>query len=250
MARRRFFVREIGGGKAVIAGEEAHHLTRVLRVEAGQKYEISDGRCVYLAEVETARRDAVAFSILEPVSTPSPLLEIALHVALVKFDRLELLIEKATELGVASLLFFEAARSEKGLIRAAPKRLERWERIAREASEQSRRANLPRIEAPVSFRDVLEADARIRLLLDEAGEETPILRALPGDPKRGDRVAVLVGPEGGWTDREREAIHAAKWQSVSLGATILRTETAALAALAIIDAAWANAAPGESVSQL
>jgi len=250
MARRRFFVREISGGQAVIAGEEAHHLTRVLRVEAGQKYEICDGRNVYLAEVETARRDAVAFFILETLSTPTPLLEIALHVALVKFDRLELLIEKATELGVASLVFFEAERSEKGLIRAAPKRLERWERIAREASEQSRRANLPRIEASVSLRHVLEADARCRLLLDEAGEQPPILRALPADPKAGDRVAVLTGPEGGWTDREREAIHAAKWQSVSMGAAILRTETAALAAVAIINAAWANGLHDDSVSPL
>jgi len=238
MARRRFFVPEISGGQSTISGDEAHHLTRVLRVEAGQKYEISDGQRVFLAEVAAARRNLVQFSVLEPIAVETPLVDFVLCIALIKFDRLELLIEKATELGVSSLVFFSAARSEKGLDRAAPNRLQRWRRIAREASEQSRRATLPRIEAPVPFEHVIKTAGRCRLVLDEAATGPPLLGALPSDPMRGDRVALLIGPEGGWTDGERAAVQETGWTSVSLGDTILRTETAALASLSVICAAW------------
>ncbi len=241
MARRRFFVREVSRGRAVVSGDDAHHLTRVLRVEAGQKYEISDNRGVYLAEVETARKDLVEFSILEPLASVQPVVEVSLYVALVKFERLELLIEKATELGAAGISLFEAERSERGLEGAAVKRLTRWQRIAQEASEQSRRAHLPNIEAPARFEEIVRKDAHWRLLLDELGDAPPLLRALPPDPHRGESAALLVGPEGGWTSRERDAIREAGWQSVSLGSTVLRTETAALAALAVINAKWAAA---------
>ena len=232
MARRRFFVPEIHGGTAALAGDDAHHLTRVLRVEKGQKYEISDNREVWLAEVETARRDLVTFRVLERVEATEPPVRMALYVALIRFERIELLVEKATELGVERIAFFDAERSEKGLDRAAPKRLERWRRIAREASEQSRRTRLPEVTGPLAFRDALDAAEGCRLLLDEAPGGTPLLAALPAD-----RVSVLGGPEGGWTDRERALAHEAGWRSVSLGPSILRTETAAIAALAVIHAA-------------
>src|SRR5947209_3457709 len=115
MARRRFFVNAVHAGRAQILGEDAHHLTRVLRVEAGQKFEISDNRRVYLAEVETARKDLVTFSILEPLVAAEPPARVALFAALIKFDRFELLIEKATELGVEAITPVQAERSEKGL---------------------------------------------------------------------------------------------------------------------------------------
>jgi 16S rRNA (uracil1498-N3)-methyltransferase len=234
MARRRFFVPEIHSGSATLTGDDAHHLTRVLRVEKGQKYEISDNSTVYLAEVEAARRDLVTFHVLERIEAAEAPVRIALYVALVRFERIELLVEKATELGVESMAFFAAERSERGLDCAAGKRAERWHRIAREASEQSRRIRLPEIAAPVSFRDVLADDAPSRLLLDEE-PGCPPLR-----PERfpDNRVSVLVGPEGGWTDRERTVIHEAGWRSVSLGPAVLRTETAAIAAIAVINAGY------------
>jgi len=231
-------VREISRGRAVIAGDEAHHLTRVLRVEAGQVYEISDNSETWLAEVETARKDLVTFALHERVDTVAAVVETSLYVALVKFERIELLLEKATELGVASVGFFTAVRSEKGLDRAAGKRSARWERIVREASEQSRRARLPVIQPEIAFNDVLKTTARCRLMLDEREDAPPLLSTLPEDPDVTDRVAVLVGPVGGWTQQERDSIRAAGWNSVSLGTTILRTETAAIAALAVINAHW------------
>jgi len=232
MARRRFFVPEIRNGLAALAGEDAHHLTRVLRVEAGQKYEISNNCEVWLAEVKTARKDRVEFRALERVETAEPRVCVALYAALIRFERMELLVEKATELGVEAMTFFAAERSEKGLDRAAEKRLERWRRIAREASEQSRRARLPEIRGPVAWREAIEGAEGARLLLDEAPGATGILTV-----EQTDRMSVLVGPEGGWTERERAAALEAGWVPVSLGPWILRAETAAIAALAAINAA-------------
>ena len=240
MARRRFFVGAVERGRAQIAGDDAHHLTRVLRVEPGQKFEISDNQQVYLAEVEGVRKDSVWFSILERIDSPESALNAALFASLIRFERFEWMIEKATELGVAQVTPVEAERCEKGLGSAARKRLPRWQRIAREASEQARRVRLPEIEGPVPLKEALACTAAHRFVLEEA-DAPPILSALPELRVAGERVALLVGPEGGWTDRERTAIAAAGWRAVSLGQEILRAETATVAALAILKAAWESA---------
>jgi len=239
MARRRFFVQAIERGHAQITGQDAHHLTRVLRVEPGQKFEISDNLNAYLAEVETARKDLVRFRILNRIEVREPVIHTALFASLIKFERFEWLLEKATELGISEVTPVQTERSEKGLEQAALKRLDRWNRIAREASEQSRRMCLPNIEPPIGLADALRNAEGHRYALEEAGAP-PILSAFPEARQPGDRIALLVGPEGGWTDRERAAIASAGWTAVSLGHEILRAETAAVAALAIVNAAWAR----------
>jgi 16S rRNA (uracil1498-N3)-methyltransferase len=237
MARRRFFVEAIERGHAQITGQDAHHLTRVLRVEPGQKFEISDNLNAYLAEVETARKDLVSFRVLSRIEAQEPAIHTVLFASLIKFERFEWLLEKATELGISEVTPVQTERSEKGLGAAAPKRLERWNRIAREASEQSRRMRLPNIGSPIALADALRNAAGHRYALEETSAP-PILSAFPDARQPGDRVALLVGPEGGWTDRERAAIANAGWRAVSLGHEILRAETAAIAALAIVNAAW------------
>jgi 16S rRNA (uracil1498-N3)-methyltransferase len=239
MARRRFFVPEIRRDVAELTGAEAEHLVRVLRAEAGQVYEISDNQDAYLAQIETARKSQVLFRVLEKLTAPESGVHITLAAALIKFDHFEWMIEKATELGVAAIQPFEAVRSERGLTKAAAKRMPRWEKIAREASQQARRVQLPRIETPKTFAEVLETQAAWKLLLDE-GEAPPILRVLPRQKNVSD-IAVLLGPEGGWTDGERERAVAAGWIACSLGSTILRAETAAVAAVGVIQSAWALA---------
>lgn len=237
MARRRFFVDAVQSGRAQITGPDAHHLTRVLRVERGQQFEISDNDTVYLAEVESARKDLVSFSVLGSVASAAPVVRATILASLIRFERFEWMLEKATELGVERVVPVQAERSEKGLQQAAGKRISRWTRILREASEQSRRARLPVIGAPVLLPDALKIEADYRYVLEEA-EAPPILPALPAQRQPSDAVAVLVGPEGGWTDRERDLIASAGWCAVSLGPEILRAETAATAALAIVNAAW------------
>src|SRR5580704_4331556 len=236
--RRRFFVDQVRNGHAEIKGEDARHLTRVLRVEAGQRYEISDNHSVYLAEIETSRKEQVVFRTLEKLPALEMTPTLVLAAALIKFDHFEWMIEKATELGVARIVPFAAARSEHGLERAAHKRVERWRRIALEASQQSRRAFLPEVFEPEPLRDVLAREATHRFALDENPDARPLNAALPAVRHTQDVVALLIGPEGGWTDDERSQFTAAGWSPVSLGPLILRAETAALAALAIVNSAW------------
>jgi 16S rRNA (uracil1498-N3)-methyltransferase len=244
--RRRFFVDQVRNGHAEISGDDAKHLTRVLRVEAGQRYEISDNHNVYLAEVETARKEHVVFRALEKLPVVEPSVRLILCAALIKFDHFEWMIEKATELGVTEIVPVVAIRTEKGLEKAAHKRLERWQRIGLEASQQSRRAHLPEIAEPARWRDALVTAATHRYALDE-GDGRPFSTLLPSARHSNDTVALLVGPEGGWTEEERAEFTAAGWTSASLGPLILRAETAALAALAVVSAAWLETAPSETV---
>jgi 16S rRNA (uracil1498-N3)-methyltransferase len=151
--------------------------------------------------------------------------------ALFKFDHFEWMIEKATELGVTEIIPVETIRSERGLERAAQKRLERWRRIALEASQQSRRAFLPEVSEPLDLKDALARDADYRIALDESPGGNPIQ-----PPPSASSVAILLGPEGGWTDDERAQFAPAGWIPSSLGPLILRAETAAIAALAIVGA--------------
>jgi 16S rRNA (uracil1498-N3)-methyltransferase len=236
--RRRFFVDQVRNGHAEISGQDARHLTRVLRVEAGQRYEISDNLNVYLAEIETARKEQVTFRTIEKLAPEEPPLHMILCAAIIKFDHFEWMIEKATELGAARIIPLIAVRTEKGLDKAAHKRLERWRRIAIEASQQSRRAHLPDVSEPVKLAQALATDAVHRYALDENPAAPPLAGALPAQRTPGDTVALLIGPEGGWTEEEREEFTSTGWRAVSLGPLILRAETAAIAALAVINSAW------------
>jgi len=238
MARRRFFVEEVRSGRAEIAGEDARHLTRVLRAERGQQFEISDNRGVYLAEIETAHKDLVTFRVIESVPMRAEAARIVLAAALIKFDHFEWMIEKATELGVNTIAPFVAARSERGLDRAAVKRVERWRRIAVEASQQSRRDWVPAVEDAVNFEYVLGREADYRFVLDEEPGVQDVLAAVPPERRVSDVIAVAVGPEGGWTEDERERFRERGWRGVGLGENVLRTETAAMAAVALLGAAW------------
>jgi 16S rRNA (uracil1498-N3)-methyltransferase len=232
MARRRFFVDRVRQGHAAISGDEAHHLTRVLRVEAGQKYEISDSRRVWLAAVDTARKNLVEFRVIEEIAAGPELPPVSLYLSLIRFERFEWAVEKATELGVGRIVPVESARSERGLYDGAKKRIERWRRIAREASEQSRRLRAPEIDDPIRFAQAVAGASVHRIWLDEQPGAPLLARAVSPNP--GDSIALIAGPEGGWTDAERAQFVAAGWTGASLGPLILRAETAVCAALAVI----------------
>lgn len=237
MARRRFFVDAIRGGAAELRGDEARHLTRVLRVEPGQRFEITDQQSAWLAEIAEARGERVVFRVIEPLEAPAMPVRVTLYAALIKFDRFEWLVEKATELGVEAIQPVEAARTEHGLFEASRKRTERWQRIAREAGQQSRRLRAPAILPAARWQAAIGESAGYRYFLEESGAP-PLLRTLPDERAPFVQVAVFIGPEGGWTDAERLGAAASGWQPVSLGPQVLRAETAALAAVAIVINAW------------
>ncbi len=230
MARRRFFVDVVRDGQAELLGDEAHHLARVLRAETGQQYEISDGTAVYLAEILDAGRSVVRFRILEQLALQAALQPLTLYMALIKFDRFEWVVEKATELGATTIVPVECARSEAGLMAASVKRSERWRKIARESSQQARRVACPVISAAISIGRLVTNGVSCRL---EEQSGADLLHQVLGSVSREAGVSLLIGPEGGWTDSERTQMDAAGWRRASLGPLVLRAETAAIAALAI-----------------
>jgi|SRR5215469_5349902 len=237
--RRRFFVEKFENKQAWLEGETARHLGRVLRAQPGQLYELSDGTDVWLGRVDKVSRDSVQFSLLEQVASQMPPIETVLLLSVVKFDSFEWALEKATELGVHSIVPLAAARSEKTLLAAAPKRAERWKKILLEASQQSRRVHVPALHALAKP----EAEFRVHseglhIFLSEAPDAKPLRQIVPGE--QSGKVVLAIGPEGGWTDGELAAARAAGYQHASLGKLILRTETAVTAALANINFALAG----------
>lgn len=231
MGQRLFFVSEIRGGHVELHGEEAHHLTRVLRVQTGEQMELSDSRQLVLAEVAEISKHHVRFRVVEERVAPPPVARVDLVAGIFKFDHFEWMLEKAVELGASHVCPVFAEFTDRGLIAAAPKRRDRWMRIVKEASQQCRRWQLPALEEAHPLSRQLEREGR-RLMLDESGG-TPLLAALR-DWGQGETVSLLTGPEGGWSPAERDAAVQAGWMRVSLGPTILRAETAAIAGLATV----------------
>jgi 16S rRNA (uracil1498-N3)-methyltransferase len=242
--RRRFFVEKFEAGTASLRGEAAHHLGRVLRAESGQLYELSDGERVWLARTESVARDQVQFSLVEPLLAPVAAVHTELLLAIVKFDRFEWALEKATELGADEIVPLAAERSEKGLIAAAGKRAERWKRILAESAQQARRLRIPRLsDAAEPCHAFHGSDAQLKLLLSERAGARPLRESLEpvASVRRGEdvtRLAIAIGPEGGWTDGEFVSGAACGFVEVALGANILRTETAVCAALAAVQYAF------------
>ena len=232
--RRRFFVEKFTDRSAVMEGDAAHHLGRVLRAQTGQSYELSDGESVWLAEIESVGRDLIQFRLVESLPVYRSLLETTLLLAIVKFDAFEWALEKATELGVSRIVPLAAERSEKGLLAAAVKRAERWQKILLESSQQSRRVKLPVLQGLVKPGAALASFQNgVRVMLSESVEALPLKRVLAS---RETITAVLaIGPEGGWTETEFAAGREAGFQEASLGRLILRTETAVVAAVATIN---------------
>jgi 16S rRNA (uracil1498-N3)-methyltransferase len=237
--RRRFFIEQFEGTKATMRGDAAEHLGRVLRAERGQLYELSDGVSVWLARVESLGmmkrgENRIEFTLVEPVEIREPALRVDLLIALVKFDRFEWCLEKATELGVRNIVPVAAARSEKALVAAAEKRRARWEKILIESAQQSRRVRPPGISATATLEKAFaETDAECKILLSERADAEPLRNVLRGNAS--NSVALAIGPEGGWTDGELDSARVAKFVEASLGRLILRTETAVLAGLAIVN---------------
>ena len=233
--RRRFFVQQFTGESAVIEGETAHHLGRVLRAQAGQLYELSDGIAVWLGRIESVARDRIQFALLEEIPAPAPAVDLILLLSIVKFDAFEWAIEKDTELGVGMIVPVAASRSEKALLAAAGKRLERWEKIVVEASQQSRRVRVPAISSPLRLREAFNEAYPLgaKVILSERSN-APALRDVLSAVTV-SQAPLAIGPEGGWTDEELTSAGATGFRETSLGKLILRTETAVVASLACLN---------------
>jgi 16S rRNA (uracil1498-N3)-methyltransferase len=242
MTRRRWIAEHWDEATAIITGAQAEHLARVLRAQTGMEADVVAGGRVFHAEVAAVAVDGeaseVRFNLVAEVDA-DPALPVTLVMAVYKFDRMEWAIEKATELGVAAIAPVIARRTEKHLAQAAAKRSERWRRIAHEASQQARRSDVPVIHEPADLGlRVRAATEAARIVLAEQERTTTLRRAIEEAVNAAQEkmpvLEIAIGPEGGWAPAEEALFDDNGWRAVSLGPRILRAETAAIAALAVI----------------
>lgn len=229
MTRRRWIADRVEGDRAFLLGPNANHLFRVLRVKIGQEFDVAANGVLRSAKVVFASHDQVEFELGAEVESAA-LPQITVYLSIFKFDRFEWALEKLTELGVARVVPMIAQRTEEHLVKAAGKRVERWRKIARESSQQARRIAPPEIADPMALKKAIEKEQGIRIVLSES-EETVSLKSVLTDCE--PPLAMAFGPEGGWSEVELELFNAAGWKPASLGHTILRAETAAIAAVAV-----------------
>jgi 16S rRNA (uracil1498-N3)-methyltransferase len=228
---------------AFLEGSEHHHLSRVLRARPGQRVWLVDEKGVrFLAEVRELDREKTKLLILERQEAGGSKIRLSLAQAVLKSKKMDFIIQKATELGIAFFIPILAARSI-AKVREEEKKVSRWQRIAQEAAKQARRMSVPSVLSPQPFFSFLQGlragrkfflvEGRGRLLREIIIEDPPGQRLfnLPA-------VNILIGPEGGWTEEEEKQALDNGFEAVSLGDQILRSETAALAALSLVAHFW------------
>jgi 16S rRNA (uracil1498-N3)-methyltransferase len=242
MTRRRWIAEHWDQATATITAAQAEHLARVLRARPGMEADVVAGGRVFHAEIAAVtldgERSEVRFNLIAEAQA-EPALPVTLVLSIYKFDRMEWAIEKATELGVAAIVPVIARRTDKHLAQSAQMRAERWRRIAHEAAQQSRRSDVPAIEAPVALAERVKAASSTHRIVLAEQERATTLRSLIDEAAEaaGDEMPALeiaIGPEGGWAPEEESLFDANGWRAATLGPRILRAETATIAALAVI----------------
>lgn len=238
----RFFVTstQIDGDTVTVLGEDAHHISRSLRLAAGEQITVCDmSRTEYLCELTAFLPDRVLAKILSsrPSETEPPI-RLTLYQALPKGDKLDTVIQKAVECGACRIVPFESERCVVHVkAESEERKTERRQRIASEAAKQCGRGVLPAVERTVSFDEMLRqaACADAVCFCYEGDETVPIGQLLSAHPvPRGGELAVVIGSEGGFSLREAERAREIGFLMTGLGKRILRTETAPLFALACI----------------
>jgi 16S rRNA (uracil1498-N3)-methyltransferase len=232
MTRRRWMADEASSDRAALIGSHADHLIRVLRARVGQEFDLGVGDSVRRGRVVKITDRRVEFALgKELPQTASPRVTVVLSIF--KFNHMDWAIEKCAELGATRIAPMIARRTDVHLAEGAAKRRERWEKILRHASEQARRVAPPEVTDPMTLKEAMLLPGETRILLAESEEETPLKKALRPFSPDGE-VLLAFGPEGGWTEYEFDLFRKSGWITASLGRNILRTETAVVAALAVV----------------
>ena len=237
-----FFVEpsQIQGNHIFIDGPDVNHIRNVLRMNPGEEVNVTDGsgEKVYRCAIASIGEDKVELNIMwaqeKGMELPS---KIYLFQGLPKSDKMELIIQKAVELGVYEIIPMAPARAVVKLDqKKAAAKVKRWQAISESAAKQSKRLLIPEVKEPVKFSEALKlaSDLDVRLIPYELAEGMDGTRRIIQSVKPGQSVAVFIGPEGGFEEAEVELAKEAGFQAITLGRRILRTETAGMTVLSIL----------------
>ncbi len=245
MTRRRFYAKPeafaADTSSVRLSAEETRHARDVLRLERGEEVCVFDGEGQeYRCSIAQLNRDSVKVDVLDHVepARPESLLDLMLGVALLKGEKFDLVVQKATELGATRFIPILTNRADVR-IRSdddAKRKLMRWQRIVLEATKQCGRARLMKIDAPVAFAELIERAEQgdeLRLMFAER-EGSPLSEVLKDLELMPAKAIALIGPEGGWTDGEIDEANKNGWRIVMLGGRVLRAETAAIVAVTLL----------------
>lgn len=236
-----FFVtpQQISGDKIRIEGGDVNHMKNVLRMKLHEKAEISDGESrTYLCEVEAYEEDVAVLHILEEMEADTePASKLYLFQGLPKSDKMELIVQKAVELGVYQVIPVAMKRSVVRLDdKKAAKKADRWNSVAESAAKQAGRSRIPEVTMPLSYNEALKMaeELDVTLLPYELAGGMEVTREVIRQIKSGQSVGIFIGPEGGFEPEEVDAAVSMGAKVITLGRRILRTETAGLATLAVL----------------
>jgi 16S rRNA (uracil1498-N3)-methyltransferase len=233
---RIFFIspEAIDADAAILDGPEAHHILHVLRLKKGSRIELFDGTgYLYSAVIKDISRDKIFLTLLSSISSLRPKPELHLATPLLKGKKLELVLQKAVELGVMGLHPFISTYCDKQSARGDSS--DRWQRIILEACKQCGQPLLPQLSPMTSFSELLQNAPRYEhILLCYEKENSRKISDIPLTPSHGKRILLITGPEGGFSDSEISYAQRHNCAMVSLGPLTLRAETAAIAVLAIV----------------
>ena len=245
MARRRFYAPPIAFSddrkSVTLSAEEARHLRDVLRLRAGDEAYVFDGEGrEFRAVIRDVARESSSLKIANEVDAPAPEspLNLTLAVALLKGEKFDVVVQKATELGVQAVVPIITSRADVRIHNPedAQRKQTRWQRIALEATKQCGRAKLMKIEAPTSFEALIartaNPDAETRIMFSE--REGMLFADAVESNQQPSTIIAIVGAEGGWSDEEINQARSGDWKIVTLGGRILRAETAAITVAALL----------------
>lgn len=236
----QFFINsnDIREDSVLITGSDSYHLSRVRRVKPGTKIMLrTDSGRGYVARVNNIKADGISATIVSEIKTDNSIPEITLYMALLKGGNFDFIIQKTVELGVSRIVPVVTERTIPDPEKMSDKKLERWEKISAEACKQCLRTSTAFIEPPSSFKEILSEDISGLKIICHPGADTRMKTALDSSETR-KNISILIGPEGGFSEREISDAKKTGWISVNLGATHLRAETAALVIPSIVIYEW------------
>jgi len=229
---QRYFC-DVYKNEFVLSENDTYHINKVMRFEIGNLIEIVCNEKLFIAEI-IKKDPLVVARVVEEVKSCSRSLNVTIAQSLVKEQKMDYILQKSTELGVKNIIPVNTSRSVVKLNDKIDKKISRWQTIVKEASEQSKRLDVPVVEKPLDIKDLISLDYDYKILCS-VNEVSRNIKTVLSNIIESDRILIVIGPEGGFSNEEEQLLINNGFVSTSLGNRVLRTETASLFVLSVID---------------